>query len=213
LSRFATTLESAGGSIEHETIIQEIDYHGVLGQARADRLLEAARTGQVSWLATEGVRLFHATGQMAVPGEDDEERASGPDRLGRLPTGRSRIAILDGLPVAGHEALDGRLRIDDPENWGDTVSVASRNHGTLMASLVVHGDLGDAPQSLEEPSGPKRPPRSRTPHKSCLRSGFRLAWSTKRLRGCSRETTPPPPALAWSSWLGAAACSGPGAAA
>lgn len=151
MSRFAMTLETAGGTIGYETVIEEIDYHGLLGRAPAAALLEAARSGTVSWLATEGVRLFHATGQMAAPGEDDSERAAGPDRLGAAPTGRSRIAILDGLPVAAHEALDGRVRIDDPDAWGDTVPSASRNHGTLMASLVVHGDLGEPSDPLHEP--------------------------------------------------------------
>jgi Subtilase family len=47
--------------------------------------------------------------------------------------------------------LDGRLRIDDPDDWSSTIRVGDRHHGTLMASLVVHGDLGIQTDALAEP--------------------------------------------------------------
>jgi len=55
--------------------------------------------------------------------------------------------LLDGLPVENHVRLAGRLRVDDPEGLADVYPVAQREHGTEMASLIVHGDLnhGEAP--------------------------------------------------------------------
>jgi len=55
------------------------------------------------------------------------------------------------LPVPAHEALDSRLRIDDPDGWADAVPVSRRNHGTLIASAVIHGDLGTVVRALREP--------------------------------------------------------------
>ena len=151
VDRLSAELRAVGGELVGQTVLEQIDYHGVLGRAPAARLLEAAASEDVSWLSTEGVRLFHATGQMVVPVIDNGERADRPLQLGESPAGEPRVALLDGMPVARHEALDGRLRIDDPEDWSSTVRVGDRHHGTLMASLVVHGDLGDAGDALGEP--------------------------------------------------------------
>jgi subtilase family protein len=151
IDRLHTELRAVGGELVGQTVLQEIDYHGVLGRVPATRLLDAAASEDVSWLSTEGVRLFHATGQMVAPVVDNGEQADKPAGLGASPTGGTRLALLDGIPVAGHEALDGRLRIDDPDDWSSTVRVVDRHHGTLMASLVVHGDLGDAGDALDEP--------------------------------------------------------------
>ncbi len=51
------------------------------------------------------------------------------------------IAILDGLPLEHHDALDGRLMIDDPNEHAMHYSGTDQQHGTAMASLVLHGDL------------------------------------------------------------------------
>lgn len=151
IDRLAAELRTVGGSLEGQAVLEEIDYHGVLGRAPAARLLEAAANDNVTWLSTEGVRLFHAAGQMVAPVIDNAERADNPERLAGPSAGETRIALLDGLPVAGHEALDGRLWIDDPDDWSSTIPVAQRHHGTLMASLVVHGDLGGQGESIGEP--------------------------------------------------------------
>lgn len=151
VDQLSSELRAVGGELVGQAVLEEIDYHGVLGRAPAARLLEAAASKDVSWMSTEGVRLFHATGQMVAPVIDNGERAEGSPRLGGSPAGEPRLALLDGMPVARHEALDGRLRIDDPDDWSSTIRVGDRHHGTLMASLVVHGDLGHDGDALDEP--------------------------------------------------------------
>src|SRR5262249_34950077 len=69
------------------------------------------------------------------------------DRVSGLP----RIALLDGLPFANHDALAGRLLIDDPEGLGENYPLSSRHHGTAMASLIIHGDLSAPGKPLERP--------------------------------------------------------------
>jgi Subtilase family len=58
-------------------------------------------------------------------------------------------ALLDGLPVQNHVRLANRLLVDDPDNLEPMYPVVSREHGTAMASLIIHGDLnhGGAPIS------------------------------------------------------------------
>ena len=66
--------------------------------------------------------------------------------------GEPVVALFDGLPMARHDKLDGRLTIDDPDNFEENYGLASeQRHGTAMASLILHGDLNN----------PSRPPRRR----------------------------------------------------
>jgi hypothetical protein len=57
------------------------------------------------------------------------------------PTRRCIAALFDGYPVAGHEALLNRVVVHEVDVAATDVPVASRYHGTAMASLVLHGDL------------------------------------------------------------------------
>lgn len=59
------------------------------------------------------------------------------------------VALLDGYPVENHALLRNRLRIDEVDVRGVDVPVARRKHGTAMASLIVHGDLGDTTVPIE----------------------------------------------------------------
>jgi Subtilase family len=57
-----------------------------------------------------------------------------------------RVAVLDGLPVENHAALAGRVIVDDPDGHGTKYQPGQQQHGTAMASLLVHGDLnGNGP--------------------------------------------------------------------
>ena len=139
-------LRAAGGGIQDEALIPEIDYHGVLGSAPARLLLDAAGREEVQWLSTQNVRLFHAVGQIVAPEPSETETPeSETDFRGPPPvTDRTRIALLEGLPVANHQALENRSVLDDPEDWSSTEPVADRRHGTAMCSLAARGDLSDS---------------------------------------------------------------------
>ena len=58
-----------------------------------------------------------------------------------LKDNKPRIALLDGVPFQNHDALAGRLSIDDPDDFESGYPLAARSHGTAMASLIIHGDL------------------------------------------------------------------------
>ena len=133
----------AGGLVLAESIRPEIGYHGVLARVPAERLLDAVARREVRWMRTGAVRFFHAVGQFAAvaPADRDEAAAVMPADGSPPRDDVPRVALLDGVPLAGHAVLDGRLVVDDPDDWESTAPVARRVHGTGMASVVVHGDL------------------------------------------------------------------------
>jgi Subtilase family len=143
LSKLRADLRTEGGELVHSLVHEQIGYHGVLGRAPARLLKDAVARHEIRWLGTGGVRFFHAVGQMAAPTVADVES----EPLGRAPptsppAGRPRVALLDGVPLANHVLLRDRIVVDDPDGREATTPAARRVHGTSMASLVIHGDLG-----------------------------------------------------------------------
>lgn len=62
--------------------------------------------------------------------------------LAEIEYGKPIVAMLDGLPMANHAKLAGRLSIDDPDIYAEKYSKAAYfEHGTSMASAIIHGDL------------------------------------------------------------------------
>jgi hypothetical protein len=53
------------------------------------------------------------------------------------------IALFDGLPQENHPYLQGRLLVDDPDNYASGYIVEARKHGTSMASIISLGDLSE----------------------------------------------------------------------
>jgi hypothetical protein len=106
-------------------------------------------THEAPLLRSQGVMFFRARAQSAFglrPVEqvpfDLEERL----REQGAANGDPIVAVLDGLPVENHAALGGRIVVDDPDDHRTRYQVAQQQHGTAMASLVIHGDLhNDAP--------------------------------------------------------------------
>jgi Subtilase family len=50
------------------------------------------------------------------------------------------LAVLDGVPMAGHPLLRQHMSIEDLFGLEPNTSVTERVHGSAMASLIVHGD-------------------------------------------------------------------------
>lgn len=144
-------LERVGGYLKDECILPEIDYHGVLAYVPAANLREAASNRSVAWMRTGPVRFFHPSGQMATHVPRDADQGVARNIASPLLDRSPRIALLDGLPLGSHEALDGRVVIDDPDDVSSVITVAERRHGTMMASVILHGDLNGDAESLDEP--------------------------------------------------------------
>jgi hypothetical protein len=136
-------LKAAGGELVHESVHEAISYHGILARVPGALLAETVVNHEVRWLRSGSVRFFHAVGQFAAaPGAGELEPAQAAAAARPVPAAVApRVAVLDGVPLAGHELLAGRIALDDPDGWQELVEVSRRNHGTATASLVIHGDL------------------------------------------------------------------------
>ena len=125
-----------------------IAFHAVKAELPAKKikdLLKKIKSQQQSELDIQlftfpGIMYFRPTGQsIAVSGQDIT------DKEAKFPEGSSELppiaAILDGAPQVKHNALKGRILLDDPDNLSAEYQPGERRHGTSMASLVIHGDL------------------------------------------------------------------------
>jgi len=146
-----TMVTGAGGAVVHESVIEEIAYHGVLVDipaAEAQRLIEHEA---VSLALADDVMFLRPQSMLRSPMEID----AGEDRSAagaRPANGNAPIAALfDGMPVQAHSLLDGRLILDDPDDLQSRATVNRRVHGTAMASLILHGDRNEGGSPLNRP--------------------------------------------------------------
>jgi hypothetical protein len=128
------------GQVLATCAVEAIAYHAVVARlpiAAVERILE---NPEVELLRCEHIRIMRPTAQAAAP-IVDEAPIEDEGQTGAPLQGAPVIALLDGLPLENHHRLIGKLVVDDPEGWAETYPVASRCHGTAMASLILHGDL------------------------------------------------------------------------
>ena len=74
-------------------------------------------------ILAEDVMFLRPTGQWAAPTAEDlaiEEIVDQADAEGRE-LGSPVVALLDGLPLNGHRLLEGRLVVDDPDDYESTL--------------------------------------------------------------------------------------------
>ena len=119
----------------YEALLVELPCHAVRQML--------ANPADIGGLATlEGIQfIMPQTIGQALPGGAD---AVGGDRViqgdfdSEAPI---RAALLDGTPVAAHQALDGGVVIEDMHDLVRLSPVGQRYHATAMASLILRGDL------------------------------------------------------------------------
>lgn len=94
----------------------------------------------INLLKFPGLMYILPTGQSMATSEDGEiVTHEFPDGKPELPP---VAAILDGLPNMQHDALRDRVVLDDMNNLSGEYLLGERRHGSEMASLIIHGDLG-----------------------------------------------------------------------
>jgi hypothetical protein len=131
----------ANGQVLASCTIDEIAYHALVCKLPIAAVQGMLDNPEVELLQCDEVRLVRPAGQAGVPIVADEPEQ---EEAGRSEEGELRdplVALLDSLPLENHRRLAGRLVVDDPDEWAETYPVASRCHGTAMASLILHGDL------------------------------------------------------------------------
>jgi hypothetical protein len=137
-------LRELGGRVTYRFQLADIRYHAILGEIPAATVRSfIARDDHVELLRCNDVWLFRPAGQCAAPlilPSEPGETAKAPGALPD-PALRPVVALLDGVPLSGHDLLKDRLIIDDPDGFETDAPADQRVHGTSMASLIVHGEI------------------------------------------------------------------------
>lgn len=147
-SQLRETLGRLGGAVIGVPIdIGPIAFHAMKGElpraaiAQLVREVSGAESDiRIDLLKLSSIMFFRPTGQsLAVSsGEDGQPGVVG----GALPDLEPVAALFDGAPLQLHDALAGRLDVDDVFALEPLYLPGERKHGTAMASLIVHGDTG-----------------------------------------------------------------------
>ncbi len=145
-------VQQLGGRVISQCVIDDISYHALLAELPANSIRQIVENPTTELVKCDSIMFFRPVGQMSAGdrvAEGDVEAGALQEMA--LPTGDPVIAILDGLPLANHQLLVGRLIIDDPDDWSTDYAASERIHGTSMASLVVQGDMNDGASPLTRP--------------------------------------------------------------
>ena len=151
--RVVALVEDMAGRVVADTDIEAIAYHALLVDLPVPRvhpLFESAEA-DIELIHCEQIQFFRATGQMAVSFTDQEKGGDVKAVADTPPVGSPVVALLDGVPLEKHRWLDGRLEVDDPDDLASDSQARMRRHGTAMASLILHGDIGKNERPLPRP--------------------------------------------------------------
>lgn len=134
-------LQAVGGARLDQVDISEIRYQGVLikvSGAVAERLVagdnDIARFRDAMTIRPQSAYESQIDGEDVELKHEPEKPVFDSDCI---------AALLDGYPIDQHELLAGRLYIVEVDVTGAQAPALTRQHGTAMASLIVHGDLQD----------------------------------------------------------------------
>jgi hypothetical protein len=134
-----------GGRILDESEIPDIHYHAVLIELPAQQMTRLIAENDRGLAAVDEIMLLMPQTLAPIALRELEPV---PARLHEnLPPVEDRapiVALIDGMPLTGHAALDGRLILDDPNDHDALYEAHQRQHGTEMASIILHGDASAA---------------------------------------------------------------------
>lgn len=154
-ARVRRHIEGLGGTVVSEFPHDGIRYHGVLFQIPSSALKAVAELrADIALLRADDVFLLRPAGQsLSRPSQVQTEGAKDDGQPANLPTAAlptrpSIAALLDGLPVQNHVLLRDRIVVVNPES---DYSAVRREHGTQMASVILHGDLSASSGQLDRP--------------------------------------------------------------
>ena len=152
-SHLRSIIASLDGEVVQQCVIPEIFYHGILGRIPSENANEIINQQEVKLLECEGIMHLRPVGQCSIRIPDDvtDTEPMEQEPQSDIPQGDSIVAMFDGMPLTGHQKLDGRIFVDDPDGYEDAYQARERFHGTTMASLICHGDLNEHGDAIERP--------------------------------------------------------------
>ncbi len=156
-ARLRQLVEEMDGEVVSECDIENIAYHAILGRIKvttvSDLLHQQEVQQELALFLCDDIMFLRPVGQCAAPTEHKDEDSMSAQRS--VPAGQVDgfpvVALLDGMPLTGHAWLNGRLEVDDPDDYADTYQGHERIHGTAMASLICHDDIDAQQTPLSRP--------------------------------------------------------------
>jgi len=145
LSEISKMLEAVQGRKIAESEIPEIRFHGILLELPKDALIKDLENSEVFTeliFESQTIQFIHPQGKGQAE-RIEETETSAPKQT--KTTGQPIVALLDGLPLARHQWLEGGLVLDDPDDLASKYQAGEHSHGTAMASLILHGPQGRGP--------------------------------------------------------------------
>ena len=157
MEKIRQKIGDAGGQADQSVCIEDIAFHALKAKLPVSCLdevadlewkMEVSIIGLPPIFDDEGIRYIRPVGQhIEVQGELLEYPVTKqPEPVGDLPP---VIALLDGAPLFRHVLLDNRLVLSDPDSYLSDYEPVQQKHGTAMASLICHGDLGRLPAEIK----------------------------------------------------------------
>lgn len=132
-------LEEVDGELLDQVDLPEIRFQGVRIRVPANVALDLV-DGHGRIAASKDVMTIRP--QSAFESPIDAEPAAVVTEIGDPDlTGDCIAALLDGYPVDRHRLLADRMHLVEVDVSGSGAPAQTREHGTAMASLIIHGDL------------------------------------------------------------------------
>ncbi|MCM5689770.1 S8 family peptidase [Sinorhizobium meliloti] len=143
-------IAQAGGRVIHRALIDDIAYHALLAEMPVASIRMAIDRDPGSLAGVEPI--MHIRPQSVVTGIEANDSLPPSAPVAEQPVSPASIlALLDGVPVAGHPLLRRHLNVEDHFGLEPDALVSQRVHGSAMASLIVHGD-----RNRPEPALPRQ---------------------------------------------------------
>ncbi|MCW0234735.1 MAG: S8 family peptidase [Ferrovibrio sp.] len=124
----------------------DIAYHAILADLPVivvQGIVDREEDGLAGETAVMHIRPQSLASSIQVADQDEVEQINAA-----VPAGAPILAVLDGVPIANHPLLNGRLLVEDPLGLEEETQVINRTHGTAMASAIALGDRYRAEQPL-----------------------------------------------------------------
>jgi len=146
---FLELVRSFDGEVVRQAQIEPIAYHAALVDVPARHVRQLMAHPDVGLGGHDDVMYLLPQARVSEPFDVEAPPSTATLIVPEL-TSRPPIAgLLDGMPMAGHSVLKGKLDIDDPDDFaGRYGSVEELRHATAMASLILGGNL-DAPTPVK----------------------------------------------------------------
>lgn len=106
-----------GGQLVSSAVIEPIRYHGLLIDLPPERVAELIERSDITLARLDDIMYLRPQSVAAFPEPEDEKHQYGADNAVPAPTGDPIAALLDGVPLANHQRLAGRIMLDDPDDY------------------------------------------------------------------------------------------------